>query len=111
MSAPRKQPAAPDMVGLADDWSKLANMRRQEQDPPAPAPAEAPRPATPAAGVSAPAMTRRSWYVEQTAADALSAAVDDIHFATRAPKHEVLAALIRAAVAQAEAVKAELSHP
>lgn len=60
-------------------------------------------------------MTRRSWYTKATAADAFQAAVDDIHHSTRVPKHEVVAALLEAAVAQAERVgrklgKAHASH-
>ncbi|MGW1364850.1 hypothetical protein ACWCQP_46545, partial [Streptomyces chartreusis] len=50
-------------------------------------------------------MTRRSWYMKTTAADAFQAAVDDIHHSTRVPKHEVVAALLEAAVAQADRVQ------
>jgi hypothetical protein len=53
-------------------------------------------------------MTRRSWYVKASAADAFQAAVDDIHHATRVPKHEVLAALLEAAVGQSERVQRKL---
>lgn len=49
--------------------------------------------------------TRRSWYTSTTAADAFQAAVDDLHHATRVPKHEVVAALLRAAVEQAPKVE------
>ncbi len=34
----------------------------------------------------------------KTAADALAAAVDDLHYATRQPKHAVLAALLAVAL-------------
>ncbi|WP_432182780.1 hypothetical protein [Streptomyces sp. NBC_00063] len=54
-------------------------------------------------------MTRRSWYTTAAATEALSAAVDDIHFATRVPKHEVVAALFQAAADQAPAVRRELA--
>ncbi|MGW1870411.1 hypothetical protein ACWCPS_33305 [Streptomyces mauvecolor] len=50
-------------------------------------------------------MTRRSWYVPTDTGDAFQRAVDDIHHATRAPKHEVVAALMEAAVAQAARVE------
>jgi hypothetical protein len=43
-------------------------------------------------------MQRRSWYVPVDAADRLAAVVDDIHYATRRPKHEVLAAALGVAV-------------
>lgn len=41
-------------------------------------------------------------------ADALSAAVADLHFATRAPKYEVLAAIVRRGLADLDAIEAEL---
>lgn len=54
--------------------------------------------------------TRRSWYTTADAADAFSAAVDDIHHATRVPKHAVVAALMQAAVDQASRVERDLSR-
>lgn len=62
----------------------------------------------PKAVAERPAMTRRSWYTRVEAVEALAAAVDDIHFATRVPKYEVVAALMEAAVAQAPKVQAKL---
>ncbi|WP_433860096.1 hypothetical protein [Streptomyces kronopolitis] len=53
--------------------------------------------------------TRRSWYTSSDAADLFQVAVDDIHHATRVPKHEVVAALLEAAVGQAERVQRKLS--
>ncbi|MGW1008194.1 hypothetical protein [Streptomyces sp. NPDC002520] len=61
-----------------------------------------------AAAESRQTMTRRSWYTKTTAADAFQAAVDDIHHSTRVPKHEVVAALLEAAVAQSERVGRKL---
>ena len=52
--------------------------------------------------------TRRSWYTSVTAADAFQAAVDDIHHITRVPKHLVVAALLDAAVGQADKVQRQL---
>ncbi|MFI2207658.1 hypothetical protein ACH47Z_44855 [Streptomyces sp. NPDC020192] len=52
--------------------------------------------------------TRRSWYTSAAAADAFQAVVDDIHHATRVPKHEVVAALLQAAVEQAPKVEKKL---
>jgi predicted transcriptional regulator len=43
-------------------------------------------------------MRRRSWYIPQDIADRVAAMVDDIHYATRRPKHEVLAAALAIAV-------------
>ncbi|MFB8044174.1 hypothetical protein ACFC8F_23170 [Streptomyces hydrogenans] len=54
-------------------------------------------------------MTRRSWYLKTSSADEFQAAVDDIHHATRVPKHEVVAALLEAAVAQRERVETRLA--
>lgn len=41
-------------------------------------------------------------------ADTLARAVDDLHYATRAPKYEVLAAIVRVGVADMAALEAEL---
>jgi hypothetical protein len=53
-------------------------------------------------------MTRRSWYTSTAAADAFQTAVDDLHHHTRVPKHEVVAALLRAAIEQAPKVEQKL---
>lgn len=124
MNAKRKAAAAPDMGGLTDDWGKLAAIRKsahsQEETqapPPTPkatqpakaaaAPARAAKPEPAASGTS---MTRRSWYASADAADELARVVDDIHHATRAPKHEVVSELFRAAVAAAPRVQKKLSR-
>jgi hypothetical protein len=56
-------------------------------------------------------MVRRSWYVARGAADALAAAVDDLHYETRRPKHEVLAALLQLAVDRKDEVRSHLTTP
>jgi hypothetical protein len=43
-------------------------------------------------------MQKRSWYLPADVADRLAAMVDDIHFATRRPKHEVLTAALAVAI-------------
>ncbi|MDX3064017.1 hypothetical protein PV518_17810 [Streptomyces sp. ND04-05B] len=43
-------------------------------------------------------MDRRSWYMPQASADALADIVDDLHYATRQPKHEVLRVLVDVAL-------------
>lgn len=50
----------------------------------------------------------RSSYMTSATADALQAAIDDLHFSTRAPKYEVIAAIIRAGLADLGAIEAEL---
>lgn len=101
----------PDLGGLKDDWNRVAQLRQEEHAPPEP-PAAAPTPTPTATSKStdAPAMSRRSWYAEKESVDALAAAVDDIHFATRAPKHEIVSALFRAAAAAAPKVSKQFSH-
>jgi hypothetical protein len=54
-------------------------------------------------------MSRRSWYLPSGIADNLARAVDDIHYATRRPKHEVLAAAVDVALAHRDEILARLS--
>jgi len=53
-------------------------------------------------------MDRRSWYMPRESADALAQLVDDLHFATRRPKHEVLAAVIAVALAHRSEIENRL---
>lgn len=103
----------PDMGGLQDDWNRVAQLR-QENAPPAPTtspePAPAPQADPAAKSADSPAMSRRSWYAEQDAVEALAKTVEELHFATRAPKHQVVSELFRAAVAAAPKVQKKLSH-
>jgi hypothetical protein len=39
-------------------------------------------------------MTTRSWYMPEASADRLAALVDDVHFATRLPKHLIMGAVV-----------------
>ena len=50
-------------------------------------------PAQPAKAAAAD-MTMRSWYMPKASADRLAALVDDVHFATRLPKHLIMGALV-----------------
>jgi hypothetical protein len=43
-------------------------------------------------------MDRRSWYMPRESADALAAAVEEMHFTTRRPKHVIVAALVAVAL-------------
>lgn len=53
-------------------------------------------------------MDRRSWYMPRAVADALGEAVTELHFRTRRPKHEVLAALIAVALDRQDEAAARL---
>ena len=39
-------------------------------------------------------MTTRSWYMPEASADRLAALVDDVHYATRLPKHLIMGAVV-----------------
>ncbi|SCL21290.1 hypothetical protein [Micromonospora aurantiaca (nom. illeg.)] len=80
----------------------LGVLRQRHQ--PAAAAAPAARPATPAAVQ----MDRRSWYMRRDVADSLARALDDLHFATRQPKHVILAALVEHALADLDAIRDRL---
>jgi hypothetical protein len=43
-------------------------------------------------------MRHGSWYLSADAADRLAAVVDELHWTTRRPKHEVLSAAVAVAV-------------
>jgi hypothetical protein len=57
----------------------------------------------------APRMRHRSYYLAADVADQLAEAVDDLHFATRAPKHVVLSAVVAVALAHRAEVVAALA--
>jgi hypothetical protein len=50
--------------------------------------------AAPAQASSGGDMTMRSWYMPKASADRLAALVDDVHFATRLPKHLIIGAVV-----------------
>jgi len=54
--------------------------------------------------------TRRSWYLSAAAADELTRAVDDLHYELRAPKHVVLAAIIRTGLAHLDEARDRIAH-
>ena len=39
-------------------------------------------------------LTMRSWYIPKASADRLAGLVDDVHFATRLPKHLIMGAVV-----------------
>ena len=55
--------------------------------------------------------TRRSWYMSAAAAEELTGAVDDLHYELRAPKHVVLAAIIRTGLAHLDEARDLVRHP
>jgi len=75
-------PASAPSVTRPDRSDRSARPDRPSEEVPASRP--------PAAGD----MTMRSWYMPKASADRLAALVDDVHFATRLPKHLVIAAVV-----------------
>lgn len=55
-------------------------------------------------------MVRRSWYMPAATAARLETALDDLHFETRRPKHEVLTALISQGLDNVEAARDQLTR-
>ena len=70
-------------------------------------PAVIPAPAGPAKPSAAGDMTMRSWYMPKASADRLAALVDDVHFATRLPKHVIMGALVNVIDRHRDEVEAE----
>ena len=70
-------------------------------------PAEPLAPAAPAKAPPAGDMTMRSWYMPKASADRLAALVDDVHFATRLPKHLIMGALVNVIDRHRDEVEAE----
>lgn len=66
---------------------------------------------TPDTGPTArPPMAHRSWYLRTDVADRLNEAVTDLHFRTRRPRHEVLAAVIDVAFDHQAEIEARLAQ-
>ena len=60
-------------------------------------PARTDKPASQAAAEKSAAagdMTMRSWYMPKASAERLAALVDDVHYATRLPKHLIMGAVV-----------------
>jgi hypothetical protein len=54
-------------------------------------------------------MARRSWYLPRADADRLAELVDDLHFTTRRPRYEVLAAVVGVIVEHRGEIQARLA--
>lgn len=65
--------------------------------------------ATTTRGEEPPPAVRRSWYMPKPSADALAAAVDDLHFETRRPKLDVIAALVSVALNHQDEARGQLA--
>ncbi|MGW1917727.1 hypothetical protein ACWCQS_45560 [Streptomyces sp. NPDC002076] len=55
-------------------------------------------------------MDRRSWYMPKESADALAAALEDLHWSTRQPKHVIMAALVSVALGHLDEVRRQVSE-
>jgi hypothetical protein len=55
-------------------------------------------------------MRRRSFYMRSDVADRLAAVLDDLHFSTRRPRHEVLAALVDVTLGHRLEIEARLTR-
>lgn len=82
--------------GGGRDIEAMLRRRRVQTDDEAP-PVE-PKPQPAAAAPRGGGMDRRSWYMAKQTADALAAVVEDLHYATRKPKHVVLSELVAVAL-------------
>lgn len=103
----RKQLPPPASGG---DLTALLRARHARTDDDAPEPqaalpAAAPQPARPSARAKGPAMDRRSWYMPKESADALAAALEDLHWSTRKPKHAIMAVLVAVALEHLDDVR------
>ncbi|MFF4653705.1 hypothetical protein [Streptomyces sp. NPDC001380] len=110
--SPGKQLPPPSSGGA--DLTALLRSRHVPSDAAAaPSPAPAPRkaPHGPSEAAQRPGkgpaavMDRRSWYMPKEAADALAQAVEELHYATRRPKHVVMAAVVQVALAHLDEVQ------
>ncbi|MBP5918808.1 hypothetical protein F3K34_44330 [Streptomyces sp. LBUM 1486] len=107
MSGAKKLPPP----GGGKDIEALLRRRRvrtdDEQAQPEAAPDPEPVPEKPADRQRS-GMDRRSWYMARASADALAAAVEDLHYETRNPKHVVLSELVAVALEHREEVAERL---
>lgn len=91
------------LVG-AEDLAPVPRATRPDRADKPDRPAEDPPAAPPPAAGD---MTMRSWYMPKASADRLAALVDDVHFATRLPKHLIMGALVNVVDRHRAEVEAE----
>jgi hypothetical protein len=53
-------------------------------------------------------MDRRSWYMPKDTADTLAAAIEELHYTERLPKHVVMAALVSVALDHLDDIRRHL---
>ncbi|WP_411132721.1 hypothetical protein [Streptomyces sp. 030-HV] len=107
-SSPRVRPHQPSLQPLREALDERRIKLRREfaerlgctcLNAPIKAPVEVREaPKTPIPAPLGKEMDRRSWYMPKETAQALAAAVDDLHHTTRLPKHLVLAELVAVAL-------------
>ena len=91
----------------APDPAAVAPLSRPDRSAKPDRAAEEPiRPAS-AKPAAAGDMTMRSWYMPKASAERLAALVDDVHFATRLPKHLIMGALVNVVDRHRDEVEAE----
>ncbi|MFD7702159.1 hypothetical protein [Streptomyces caelestis] len=100
----------PSSSGGQELTALLRSRHARTGDGDTPAPPAAPAPVQRSARAKGAAMDRWSWYVPKESADALAAALEELHFATRQPKHVVLAALVDVALEHLPAVEQRVSR-
>lgn len=91
----------PPPVGHGDLNQVLRQRREPRAEPRRDAETPAPARRTTAAGP----MDRRSWYMPKATADDLADVLEDLHYATRVPKHVILAALVDVALSHLDEVR------
>lgn len=105
-----------------DELTEMLRQRRVRTDDPASTPKGNPAPVAPVVPVAPPVppaparkprsqgtgMDRRSWYMPKVSADALADAVEDLHYDTRQPKHEVLRVLVEIALEHRAEIRSRL---
>lgn len=111
-AAAAAKPARPARTNTADSSAAIVSEQRHDAASWTARPgisdktAMASRPSRPARPGSSARL--RSWYMTQETASSLARAVDDLHYATRAPKWAVIAAIVSAGLADLSAIEAEL---
>jgi hypothetical protein len=91
----------------APDPAPVTPLSRPDRSARTDKPADPPAPASPAKPAPAGDMTMRSWYMPKASAERLAALVDDVHFATRLPKHLIMGALVNVVDRHRDEVEAE----
>jgi hypothetical protein len=96
ITTPDPQPAASI---TRSDSSARPDSPANDDRPAAPVPPERP--------AATGGMTMRSWYMPKGSADQLAALVDDVHFATRLPKHLIMGAAVNVLGRHRDEIEAE----